>query len=349
MQNHSANPSGGDIYTLAQNGTETGKSAIVLTGIGSDLNNRKALKGRAKRKLITQKMMLSLVDVSDSKESIKNKKGYWNTYHCQNKVFTSNDKLYGKYCKNRFCTVCCSIRKADIINRYLPVLQNWPEPYFVTLTVKAVPRYKLKAVMKSMNRGIKRIINKYRKRKLRSKGIKLEGIRSLECNFNCTKRTYNPHFHFIVPKKEVADILIREWLQCSKEGWTVPQAQKMSKVFNNEIALIEIVKYGSKIFTEPDINKKINSKDKPKIYAAALYNIFDAMKGLRIFERFGFNLPKESTTKLPAVSIVKDYQAWEYDLKGFDWFNAIGIGLSQFDPVSQLIELLVNNIDTLLE
>ncbi len=33
------------------------------------------------------------------------------------------------------------------------------------------------------------------------------------------------------------------------------------------------------------------------IYAAALDNIFKAMKGLRIFERFGFNLPNELVQK----------------------------------------------------
>ncbi|MGZ5220105.1 MAG: hypothetical protein ACXWC7_08500 [Chitinophagaceae bacterium] len=43
--------------TLAQNGTERfKKSAIVISGTGSELSNKKDLKGRAKRKLITQKM-----------------------------------------------------------------------------------------------------------------------------------------------------------------------------------------------------------------------------------------------------------------------------------------------------
>jgi len=53
------------------------------------------------------------------------------------------------------------------------------------------------------------------------------------------------------------------------------------------------IKYGSKIFIEPDVNEKPATGD-AKIYAAGLYNIFDAMKGLRIFERFCFNLPPGS-------------------------------------------------------
>lgn len=42
--------------TLAQNGTGYfGKSAIIVIGKGSELSKNKTLKGRAKRKFITQK------------------------------------------------------------------------------------------------------------------------------------------------------------------------------------------------------------------------------------------------------------------------------------------------------
>jgi hypothetical protein len=68
-----------------------------MNGVGTDLSNSKALRGRAKRKFITQKMVLSLVDVSDKYGSAEIKKSYWNTYHCQNRLFTANGKMYGKY------------------------------------------------------------------------------------------------------------------------------------------------------------------------------------------------------------------------------------------------------------
>jgi Flp pilus assembly CpaE family ATPase len=52
--------------TLAQNETDySAKPAIIVTGKGSDLNNDRALKGRSKRKVITQKMVLGLIDVAD--------------------------------------------------------------------------------------------------------------------------------------------------------------------------------------------------------------------------------------------------------------------------------------------
>jgi len=292
---------------------------------------------------------LSLVDVATSKGDIERRKSYWNTFYCQGVIHTANGRLYGKYCKNRCCTLCCCIRKADIINRYLPVIRNWSQPHFVTLTVKAVSASKLNRVMKAMIRGFKRIIGKYRKKYLRGRGIRLQGIRSLECNFNPEKRTYNPHFHVIVPDQEIANILIREWLQCSKKGWTGPKAQKKSKVHNNQLALIELVKYGSKIFTEPDVNKKANHNGQRKIYAAALDNIFAAMKGLRIFERFGFNLPERSLGKKGSF-LVEKYDEWRFNIKYFDWLNENnGKSLSEYLPVAGLMGLLENNIDTVLK
>jgi hypothetical protein len=333
--------------TLAESGTgNTGKQALILCGKGTELTNSKALKGRAKRKTITQTMMLSMVAIASENESSDRLKSYWNTYYCQSEIHTANGRLYGNYCKNRFCTLCCSIRKADIINRYLPVVKSWEEPYFVTLTVKAVSHARLQKVMRSMMKAFTRITETYRKRSQRGKGIKLVGIRSLESNFNPTTKTYNPHFHVIVANSEMAEILITEWLKRSKRGWTSKKAQKKSKITNSELALIEIVKYGSKIFTEPDINKKVRLKGSSKVYALALSNIFNAMKGLRIFDRFGFNLPSLNIPESSNVSIVKNYDKWAFNLGCFDWANTeTGEKLSEFIPVSELIELLQNNID----
>jgi hypothetical protein len=75
--------------------------------------------------MITNKLTLSLVDVAKEKGALDRVQGYWNAYHCQRKLFSSDDRLYGKYCKNRFCTLCCGIRKAEIINKYLPIIKTY--------------------------------------------------------------------------------------------------------------------------------------------------------------------------------------------------------------------------------
>ena len=61
-------------------------------------------------------------------------------------------------------------------------------------------------------RAFDRIHNQCKKRHQRGKGIKLIGIKLLECNFNPAKQTYNPHFHLIVPNEEIAELLKSEWL-----------------------------------------------------------------------------------------------------------------------------------------
>src|SRR5690606_5318754 len=93
-----------------------------------------------------------------------------------------------------------------------PVLKHWTGAQFLTLTIKACPKQFLKNRLKKFIQGLERITDKYEKRAKRGKGKRMMFVRSLECNFNPYKRTYNPHFHLIVPDIETAEILIIEWL-----------------------------------------------------------------------------------------------------------------------------------------
>lgn len=342
--------SGGSKFnTLAQNGTEKKVSkTLILQGKGSDLAANSTQIGRAKRKMVSQKCVLSMIDTC-MKGDTELRKSLWNTFHCQNRVYTNEGRLFGKYCKNRFCTLCCANRKADKINCYLPLIEKWPEPYFVTLTVKSVFKNRLRDVIKCIIKELKRIIEVYRKRGQRNKGNKLVGIRSLECNFNPIKRTYNPHFHIVVAEKWMADVLIEEWLKRSKPGYTNRKAQDSQQVGNTKKILIEVVKYGSKIFTEPQVNNKIaNNSTGAKVYVAALKNIFIAMKGVRIFDRFGFNLPPKFQ---PANRAIVAYNSteWKYKTDLFDWVNDRNERLTNFLPGHTLLDLLDSNVDDTLE
>lgn len=335
----------GQFNTLAQNGTvQKRETAIIVQGRGADLSVGKGLRGRAKRKLISQRLVLNLLDLNSENSTNKKEKSYWNTYHCQSRIITADGRLYGRYCKNRFCTLCSAIRKADIINRYLPTVKKWEDPYFVTLTVKAVPHNMLKAVMQSMLKEFREITGAYRKRSQRKTGEKLVGLRALESNFNPRKKTYNPHIHAIVSNKWMAETLIEEWLKRSNKKWTNRLAQKAIRVNDSEKALVEVVKYGSKIFTEPDLNNGAKVKGNSKIYVLALGNIFTAMKGLRIFERFGFNLP---TTKLiiEEPRVTTNYKEWNFDISKFDWINSLGERLVNYLPAPELLRLLEDNSD----
>ena len=239
------------------------------------------------------------------------------------------------------------------MNRYLPIIKTWENPHMVTLTVKSIPGYRLRLLFTKVLEGFNRIKDKYRKRSQRGTGNKLIGIKSLESNFNPKTKTYNPHLHIIVANEEMAYYLKVEWLILWKKTkdtiWTNPRAQKITKIENKEAALIEVVKYGSKIFTEPDVKKKVKGKGDRTIHIAALDIIFNTMKGIRIFDRFGFNLPKQNK-EIAGAKVVKDYEVWNYEPKKFDWINSTnGKALSEYKPEMQLIDLLENHIENKLE
>jgi hypothetical protein len=333
--------------TLGQNGTtKTGQKQIIVSGNGSDLSNNDALKGRAKRKTITQVMILGLMDVAKQKGDTEKQNAYWNTYYCQSNVISSEGKLYGKYCKNRFCTLCCSIRKAEIINKYLPIIEKWEEPYFVTLTVKSCKANRLKLMIGKVLEGFSKIREKQKKRFQRGNGMKLIGVKSLECNFNPTKQTYNPHLHLIVASKEIGELLVKEWLKIWTPKFANRLAQDVRKVFDVETNLIEIIKYGSKIFTEPDLKKKSKDDSSYQIYISALDNILTAMKGKRIFERFGFNAEKTLPLQRQESRIITNFEEWEFNPKKCDWQNIENEeSLTGYKMNSQLLAILENAID----
>lgn len=339
---------GGNFNTLAQ--SWTGDCCLepkIVVGNGSKVNNRAELRKKAKRKVITHALILNLIDISRKKNEPEVERSLWNTYHCQSKLISSDKRTYGKYCKNRFCLVCLGIRKAEIINKYYPTVSKWEDPYFVTLTVKACPAKRLHLMMDGMVRAFQKIKDRNKKRYRRGKGIKLIGVRSLECNFNPVSRTYNPHFHIIVPDKETAIQLKKDWLNIWTKDYCAPWCQDIRKVSSVEGSLIEIIKYGTKIFTEPNGNSKVKKKASPKVYVSAMYNILSAMRHHRLFERFGFNLPQEPIIKIMPKKLL-EYDLWTYDSRNADWFSEqTGQVLANYIMDVKLKHLLSNNIDTI--
>ena len=197
-----------------------------------------------------------------------------------------------------------------------------------------------------MLRTFQSITQKYRKRHQRGTGLKLVGIKSLESNFNPIAKTYNPHFHIIIKEKWMAEVIKKEWLQRSKKGYTAPWCQDIKPITNLETGLIEIIKYGSKIFTEPDLKNKIKQTDTAHIYLKALDTILAAMKGGRIFDRFGFNAPKKSEIIFTPAKLLSSYNEWEYDIKSSDWVNPYtGELLTNYKIPSHLQAILENNLN----
>lgn len=355
MRKGEGSPNGEKFNTLAQSGTDNINSHSmqaenIVCNWGTDMNDKAALKGKAKRKTVSQSMSLRLIEAAEKKGNQERVKSYRNTYYCQNNLYSASGRISGQYCKNRFCTVCCSNRKAEIINKYQPEISTWEDPHFVTLTVKSVSAQKLDWILKGIKRAFRQIREKYKKKSQRGTGIKLMGIKSLECNFNPVRRTYNPHLHIIVPNAEIAEILINEWLEKWKSKFTTPKAQFKRRVDSVRRDLVETIKYGAKVFTEPDIKNKGNWQIAPKIYAAALDNIFSALKPYRLFERFGFNIPAKSAPLKRNTMPLDDLENWVFNPALHDWYNTeTGELLTGYKPTGRLQFLLNDNFDTELE
>jgi len=226
-------------------------------------------------------------------------------------------------------------------------MKNWKEPYFVTLTVKSCKAQQLEKYIKSLLNTFQKIVEKHRKIHQRGKGLKLVGVKSLECNFNPSMKWYNPHFHIIVKEKWMAEVIVDEWLKRSKPNYTLKWCQNIQKVTDLERGLIEIIKYGSKIFTEPDLKNRAKETETSYIYLKALDKILTAMKGKRIFDRFGFNLLSESEKIKPIAKLLTDYKEVEFEIKACDWINtSTGEELCSYKIPSQLSAILANNLNT---
>lgn len=344
---------GGSFNTLAQSGTSFHSfeelRSIVVSGNGSDLMDDRLMSGRGKRKIITQKLVFELLNIAKGKGNVKFEKSLWNAFHCYGDIVVSDGRIYGRYCKTRFCTVCLANRKAIEIKKYIPELSKWESPHFVTLTCKSVQAGSLKRRVSDVLRGFRMIVERHRKRSNRGKGKRLVGVRSLECNFNPIKGTYNVHFHCIVPDFETASVLVEEWLELlsrknSGSKHANRKAQHIRPVSDMEADLIETIKYGTKIFTEPDV-KAASEGSCRRVYVLALYNILEAMSGHRLFDRFGFNLPEIDDSKSEPKE-VSDYESFTFTPYVLDWVNeSTGEQLGKYVPAKELLGFLIDSIE----
>jgi hypothetical protein len=311
----------GILDTLGQTRTSNSKElTVTVTGKGTDLNDKKLLENKAKKKAITQEMTLGIIAHRENEGAPKTEiQQLWNTYHCQGELIIVDGRSYGNYCKTRGCTVCLGIRKADMMRNYLPIVRNWKDAHFVTLTRKSVPARYLNKAMDSMYQKFKGITDKHRKRASRGTGFKLVGFKSLECNFNPFKETYNPHFHFVVETKEMAEMLRAEWLWRHSSKSAVWEAQDVQKVRGAESVLIEVIKYGTKVFMPYDPNGKEDVNQPVEFYAEAWDVIINAMDGRRVFDRFGFNKCDVDDAVYNEPITTEQYKRWVYEPLEGDW------------------------------
>lgn len=264
---------------------------------------------------------------------------YINTLACaKNLVVDENGKAHAKYCKNRWCPLCQSIRIAKLIDGYKSQLEQYPELYFVTLTRPTVPADGLKEQQKQMMKSFTSIRNSFFFRK-----NKFSGIRKAECTIRPNGH-YHFHFHVLVNSKEAAFFMIERWLKLNPDSTTSAQDIKKVNQSSNK-SLLEIFKYFTKLIAKL---KNDDGTEQAYISYTRLNVIFEFMKGQQVFKPFGSLKPVEEDfeeEELEAdLNIEQANSLWQWSIS--DWYNIdTGELLTGYEPASKLVDLLSNSED----
>jgi len=221
-----------------------GRPLDTLAVLDQNTPNRaiQTLQKRAVSKYFTNEVIYPLIDLKNARQ-----KSYWNTYHCVKTLHQTPDgKIIAKYCKNRWCIVCNRIRTGILINSYLPVIQKWTEPRFVTLTMPTVTFEELPERITKMGKDFSVL-----SRRIKYQFGSVEMIRKSENTWRFHNGHYHYHFHVLLDGVRISEALVEGWLKDHPEANVL--AQDNRKADKNTV--IEMFKYMTKMW------KKIENPD----------------------------------------------------------------------------------------
>lgn len=267
---------------------------------------------RARSKYIGLPFVVALAELGTELEQ-----SYRNSIYCASLYVQEAGSLSSHYCGNRWCVVCNRIRMGKYINQYKPVIDGWDKPYFVTLTIKACTAERLPATIDAMMDADRRCRDSLRKH--RTAPLKVVGLRKLECNANPGAGTYNPHFHYIVESREMAERMREAWL---KQFPNRTRGAAQDVIPCNDGSIVELLKYAT----------KLTVKQKDGRYAvppAMLDTIFRALRGRRTIQPIGFRVPKQESEEgpleldasIPALSRRDEAVLWHWVQEMADWVD----------------------------
>lgn len=309
------------VHTLGQVGHNQ-----CQQGFQPEKRDKKYLKKRAKNAYFSKSLARNLSTL----DSPLNKAYRRTIFDCCTTLMQEGKKLTGKYCDARWCNTCNRIRTARLINGYLKPLQEFEQPYFVTLTIPNVTGSDLRPSIAGMVRTFSNIVKSIRRAK-----IAFNGIRKLECTYNAEKDNYHPHFHCIVNSSENAERLVSEWLKRYPSAEIIGQDYRKA----DENSLKELFKYTTKIVSKVT--------DGYQIFIPALDTIFRAMYKMRTFQSFGnIRMVKEEIEELQTEEYeIESYEFVVWEWIGKDWQSMLtGEMLSGYKPSKQFTELITERM-----
>lgn len=274
--------------------------------------SKEAFRRRAFKKYLSIQLTKRLISLNSPL-----KPSYNRIFSCATVIVQKDGKMTSKYCGDRWCKLCQSIRTAKAISGYHPQLEKMEDIHFVTFTRVNVREGDLRDEINAMLAEFKKILDVVRKR-----GIKVKGLRKLECTYNKKDDSYNPHFHMIIEGKENAQMMLEEWMARNPEAYS--GAQSVEKADNGSI--MELLKYSLKL------PAKIEDESDDFIYA--LDAQFRAMRHKRTLQPFGgLRRVSEEVDDLDAVIAADDDTETAYVWHDHDWYNVeTGEPLSGYEP-----------------
>lgn len=174
----------------------------------------KTLKNKAASKFYSLSYIEKLAEIDSPLQQ-----SYKNSLECANDITQNGNKLTSRYCKQRWCTVCNRIRTAKLINGYMPQIDKFEKPFFLTLTTTNCNAKELPNTIDALNNKFrfiyKKLHKKYEVGSCTKSGVEhdLKGIKKIECTYNFLENTYHPHLHFILKSEDMAREILDLWLK----------------------------------------------------------------------------------------------------------------------------------------
>jgi Replication protein len=265
-------------------------------------------------------------------------KNYVRSTICNQTLTQEDGKIKAIYCKERWCCLCNRIRTAILLNKYGPILEEWDDKYFVTLTLVSPTAEELPATLDLMIKvfGLCAMSIK------QTKKLEFQALRKIEVTYNDQADTYNSHLHAIVKGKEQAEALRDYWLEKinnRREAKSLEKCQKVTKCDGE--TLKEMFKYFTKLIHDQ------------KLYPRVLDIIFRAMRGRRTFQGY---FPKKVQARIkqqhdeeemnldkstPAITRLDERIHWDYIIEAKNYCDKMtGELLTSYRPTKTFERLL---------
>lgn len=316
-------------------GQHTHKFLSMSKDTTKSAENKKASLKKARKKYFSYGLAVNLANLSPRPKLFHS---YLNTLACaKTLVVDAEGRAHSKYCKNRWCPLCQSIRIAKLIDGYKGQLEQYPELYFVTLTRPTVPAEGLKEQREKMLSAFTKIRNSRP-----FKRAKWSGLRKAECTIR-PDELYHFHYHVLINSKEGAEFMVRRWLELNPDS--DPQAQNIEAVDRTNHgtgkgALLEIFKYFTKLIAKL---RNDDGTEQRFINYRRLNVIFEFMRGQQVFKPFGSLKPVpedfEDEELTADINIERANSIWQWVVS--DWYDIdTGEALTGYVPAGSMVELL---------